>query len=200
MLLGSASALDERVPREAAELLAKLEAASQNVETLAGEFTQRNRVKLFKQELTSSGRLYFRKPRQIRWQYLAPDPSTLILDGSRAILSMPGAPPQAFDLDKDAAMRALFEQLLMWLSPAALARARDDYQLSLAGSAEAPRLTLVPRSQNPVVRTFSRIELRFDGRSALLRSILLVELGGDEKEISFARLERNAKLPPDAFK
>ena len=42
----------------------KVDAAKAGVETLAGEFTQKNRVKLFKQELTSKGRLFFRKPRQ----------------------------------------------------------------------------------------------------------------------------------------
>src|SRR5690242_10169138 len=66
---------------------------------LDGEFTQSNRMKLFKQELKSRGRFSFRKPRQIRWEYLDPDPSKLELDGQRATLSSPGAPPQTFDLE-----------------------------------------------------------------------------------------------------
>ena len=33
-----------------------------------------------------------------------------------------------------------------------------------------------------------------------MKSILLVEKNGDEKEIDFSKLQRNAKLPPDAFK
>ena len=56
-----------------ADVVAKVDKAKAGVETLSGEFTQKNRVKLFKQELTSKGRLYFKKPRQIRWEYLSPD-------------------------------------------------------------------------------------------------------------------------------
>ena len=42
--------------------------------------------------------------------------------------------------------------------------------------------------------------LRLDGKTWLMKSILLVEKNGDEKEIDFGKLARNAKLPPDAFK
>jgi outer membrane lipoprotein-sorting protein len=177
-----------------------LDAAAKNVETLAGQFTQRNRVKLFKQELTAKGLVYFRRPRQIRWEYVTPDPSVMILDGNRAVLRSPGAPPQEFDLDKDATMRAIFDQLLTWLGPGSLAKARDDYELQAGGTAAAPVVTLTPKLASVVGRAFSKIELRLDGKSWQLRSIMLVEKNGDEKEIVFQHLLRNTKLPENAFK
>ncbi len=182
------------------ELLARLEASSKGVETLAGEFTQRNRIKLFKQELTSKGRLLFRRPRQIRWEYLEPDPSTLILDGQKVTLKMAGSEPQVFDLARDATMRAVFDQLLLWLQPDSLARARDAYQLAVAGSAETPTLILTPRAGDPMARAFRKVELKLDGKSGRLRGIALFEQNGDEKEIAFTRLTPNAPLPPDSFK
>jgi outer membrane lipoprotein carrier protein len=187
-------------PVPLAALVAEVDAAKAGVETLAGEFTQKNRVKLFKQELSSKGRLYFKKPRQIRWEYTAPDPSLLILDGNQARMTTPGAAPQVFDLDKDATMRAIFDQLLTWLGPGSLAAARDDYDLSTAGSAAAPTLVLTPKPASAIAKAFARIELRLDRKTWLMKSILLVEKNGDEKEIDFSKLQRNVKLPPDAFK
>ena len=58
----------------------------------------------------------------------------LVLDGNQATLTTPGAAPQVFDLDKDATMRAIFDQLLTWLGPGSLAAARDDYDLSTGGT------------------------------------------------------------------
>ena len=187
-------------PVPLAELVKQVDAAKAGVETLAGEFTQKNRVKLFKQELSSKGRLYFRKPRQIRWEYTAPDPSVLILDGNKATLTTPGAAPQVFDLDKDATMRAIFDQLLTWLGPGSLAAARDDYELAAGGTESAPVLVLTPKLASTIGKAFSRIELRLDHKSWLMKSIKLVEKNGDEKEIDFAKLQRNGKLPADAFK
>jgi outer membrane lipoprotein-sorting protein len=182
------------------ELVGKVDAASKHVETLVGQFTQHNRVKLFKQELTSKGLVYFKKPRQIRWEYTEPDPSVMILDGNKATLRSPGSAPQEFDLDKDATMRAIFEQLLTWLGPGSLEHARDDYEMAAGGTREAPTLTLTPKATSAVGKAFGKIELRLDGKSYIMRSILLVEKNGDEKEIVFTHLQRNGKLPADAFK
>jgi len=181
-------------------IVARVDAAKASVTTLAGEFTQKNKVKLFKQELASKGKLYFEKPRKIRWEYTAPDPSVLILDGNQARMMTPGAAPQVFDLDKDATMRAIFDQLLTWLGPGSLAAARADYDLSTGGSAAAPTLVLTPKAASAIAKAFARIELRLDPKTWLMKSILLVEKNGDEKEIDFSKLARNVKLPPDAFK
>lgn len=181
------------------QVLSQVEESSKNVSTLAGEFTQKNRIKLFKQVLTSTGKLYFRAPRQIRWEYREPDPSTLVLDGQKATLVTPGAAPKVFDLEHDATLRAIFDQLLLWLGPGSLAQARADYEVAAGGSAAAPSLALTPKPTSPVAKAFQKIELHLDGKSWLLRSILLIEKNGDEKEIIFTRLQRNAKIPDAAF-
>src|SRR5262249_37752822 len=144
-------------PLPLANLVQKIDAAKAGVETLSGEFTQHNRVKLFKQELTAKGRFYFRKPRQIRWEYTSPDPSVMILDGNKATLTTPGAAPQTFDLDKDATMRAIFDQLLTWLGPGSLAAEREDYALDVGGTGSAPVLTMSPKLASPIGRAFARI-------------------------------------------
>jgi outer membrane lipoprotein-sorting protein len=180
-------------------LLQRLDGAARATESIAGEFTQATRIKLFKQEIQSKGRFFYQRPRRIRWEYLDPDPSTLVLDGDTAVLKTPGAAPQTFDLARDAVMRAVFDQLLMWVGSGGMARAKADYALTVGGSDEAPSLTLVPRAGGPIARAFARIELRFDAQ-LLLRSITLAEASGDQKSIAFTKMARNAKLPADAFK
>ena len=199
-ILAASSTVALAEPLPLADVVAKVDKAKAGVETLAGEFTQKNRVKLFKQELTAKGKLYFKKPRQIRWEYTSPDPSVLILDGNKATLTTPGAAAQVFDLDKDATMRAIFDQLLTWLGPGSLAAARDDYEMAAGGTEMAPVLVLTPKLASAVGKAFAKVELRLDNKSWLMKSIKLVEKNGDEKEIDFGKLTRNGKLPPDAFK
>jgi outer membrane lipoprotein-sorting protein len=199
LAFGAAAPADAQAP-PLDELLKRVDAAKASVTTLTGEFTQKNRVKLFKQELDTKGKLYFQQPRQIRWEYTTPDPSTLILDGDRATLSSPGAAPQVFDLAKDATMRAIFDQLLVWLGSSSLAQARADYELAAGGTAAAPTLLLTPKPTSAVARAFAHVELRLDGKTHLLRAIALVEKNGDEKEIVFTKLVKNATLPANAFR
>lgn len=179
-------------------LLTRLDQQSKGVRSLAGEFTQKNKIKLFKQELRSQGRFFFERPRRIRWEYKSPDPSTLILDGTKATLRAPGAPLTTFDLQRDPVMRTIFDQLLLWLGSGSLAGAGGDYEIVEGGTAAAPQLTLTPRAASPIAKAFTSIELGFD-RELLLRRILLREPGGDEKLIELPKLEKNGKLPGDAF-
>lgn len=176
-------------------VLQRLAAGGRDTRRLEGEFTQRNRVKLFKQELRSTGRFAFEKPRRVRWEYVAPDPSVLVVDDKRATLTTPGAAPQVFDLERDATMRTVFDQLLLWMGAGAGGgdgdKLRADYDLSTAGTDAQPTLILTPKPTSPVGRAFARIELRLDGKTNLLRSILLVEKNGDEKEITFSSLKRS---------
>jgi outer membrane lipoprotein-sorting protein len=177
-------------PPDLETLLPKLEASQKQLTALSGEFTQRNRLKLFKQELKSKGRFSFQVPRKIRWEYLDPDPSTMTLDGNTATLSTPGAAPKVFDLATDATMRAVFDQLLLFFGGGDLGRAKSDYTLTTSGTPEAPTLILVPLATSPIAKAFQKIELRFDGKTLLLKSILLIEKSGDEKEITFTKLTK----------
>ena len=58
---------------------------------------------------------------------------------------------------------------------------------------------LQPKPSSVLAKTFSRIELHVDGRTAILSRLLLVEQSGDEKEIVFSKLQRNVDIAPSLF-
>jgi outer membrane lipoprotein carrier protein len=188
----SASAFADRA------VLDRIDAAAKETRTLAATFSQTNRMKLFKQALKSEGKLYFAAPRRIRWEYTAPDPSVLVLDGQKATMRAPGGEAQVFDLDKDATLRAVFDQLLTFVGGGSMAAAESAYAIETSGTGKQLRVTLTPKADSPVAKTFSRIELGFDDK-AQVKDIHLVEKNGDEKTITFTKLERNKPLPAKAF-
>lgn len=187
------------------ELVRRIDAAQKGMRTLSADFVQRSRVKLFKQEVRSDGRLLYRAaaagaPASLRWEYVKPDPSTLLLIGDVATLRMGNLPPRVFDAGKDANMRAIFGQLRLWLGQGTLADAQAEYALSSAGTAAHPALVLVPKPSSLLSKHFTRIEMHCDGRTLQLERLVLTEITGDEKEIAFSAVRRDAPLPADAFK
>lgn len=192
-------------PAAGAGLIDRIDAAQRGLRTIQAEFVQRNQVKLFKQELVSRGRLLYERgaagaPSRLRWEYVTPDPSTLLLTGPEAYLIMPGRAAQRFDLGKDGTLQAIFAELELWLGSGSLRAAEREYEVRETAGKGGPALVMVPRPGTPLSRTFSQIELRVDSKTAILRGILLVEKGGDQKEISFTTMNRNVVLPADAFK
>ena len=179
----------------------RIDAAQADLRTLSAEFVQHSRVKLFKQQLSSEGRMQYVRgtPSKLRWEYTRPDASTMLLIGSQATLRIGSRPPQVFDSARDPTLSAIFTQLQLWLGNGALARAQGQYQVSSSGTAERPALILVPRPASALSRAFARIELHVDGRTMQLQRLLLVELNNDEKEVVFTRLQRNVAIPDSAF-
>lgn len=199
------------MPGSADELMARIDRAQRDLHTLSADFVQLSRVKLFRQELRSEGRLVYDKggsatgagtpatPARLRWEYLKPDPSTVLLIGDRATLRMGTLPPQVFDTGRDPKLRAIFAQLRLWLGQGELATARDQYDVAVGGKSGQPALILAPRPSSPLAATFARIELQVDGKSLALVRLLLVERSGDEKEILFAKIQRNPTLDARLF-
>ena len=195
---GVVVALVARGAFAAPDTLARVDSAARATHTLTAEFTQKSKVKLFKQELVQKGRLAFQAPRRIRWEYLAPDPSLLVLDGMKATMTTPGAEPQVFDLGRDATMNAVFDQLLTFVGGGSIARAETSYAIAIGGSDRTPVITLTPRADAPADKVFSRIQLSFD-HELVVKQIVLTEKSGDEKTITFSKVARNAPMGSESF-
>jgi len=167
--------------------LARLASAGKNVRALSGEFVQKKNVAAFKQELSSRGHFAFERPAHLEWRYTEPDPSTLVVDGDRATLTLPDEPPQSYDLARQPGLRALVRQMQLWLGGGAdLAAARADYEMT----APAPSsLHLIPRAQALRARIRS-IDLAFDPQTLLPRSARVVEKAGDTTAVTFRNLKR----------
>lgn len=179
----------------------RIDKAQADLRTLTAEFVQHSRIKLFKQEISSEGRLFYKRgtPTKLRWEYTRPDPSTMLLIGDKATLRIGTRPPQVFDSAGDPTLNAIFTQLQLWLGNGALASAQGEYVVSSGGTAQKPALILAPRPGAALSKAFARIELHVDGQTMQLARLLLVETSNDEKEVVFTRMQRNLPVPDSAF-
>jgi Outer membrane lipoprotein carrier protein LolA len=178
--LGSAADVDA--------FLARLAAAGKDLHALSGEFTQQKRVAAFKQVLTSHGRFVFRRPAYLEWRYLDPDPSVLTVAGERATVALPDEPFHTYDLAQQPVLRAILRQLQMWLGGGAgadPAQIKADYAVSAAERG----LHLVPRDPKLHAR-ITALDVTFEERTLLPRSVRVSEVGGDVTTIIFSGLKK----------
>src|SRR5262249_29854790 len=166
-------------------MLSRLAAAGKDVHALSGDFTQKKRVAAFKQELTSHGRFAFARPAHLEWRYTDPDPSALVVDGDKATLTLPDEPPQTYDLARQPGLRAVIRQMQLWLGGGDPSHIKNDYELSLQKGA----LHLVPRDAKLRARIAS-VDVEFDDKTLLPRTVRVGEAGGDQTAISFSSLKK----------
>jgi hypothetical protein len=201
-LLAPAATLPARAaPRgdKVEQLLSELAA----IPGLEAHFREEKRLALLEEPLVSEGSLSYARPDRMRRAVERPVPSTLILRGSRLLMSAGGA-TRVLDLETQPALRAFVDSFRLILT-GDLARLRELYDLDLRSATSAGwELVLTPRAP-PLVGAIAAVEVR--GRGRILAELRVREPGGDETltqfrdvnpERAFSERERDElfRIPP----
>lgn len=138
----------------------------------------------------ATGTMQFSRPGKFRWEYDKPYEQIIVGDGARVWL---------YDKDLNQVTVRRFDRAL-GSSPAALLAGSNeiekDYTLTGLSSRDGlDWLEAVPRTRDTA---FERIKLGF-GRSGL-EAMELRDQFGQITVIKFSTIERNARLPPEAFR
>ncbi|BBO77356.1 outer-membrane lipoprotein carrier protein [Desulfosarcina widdelii] len=182
---GWASAADEAVIDK---ILAGVE-KRYNVPGFTADFDQESILKAMEVTDTAAGRLMVRQPGKMRWEYLVPDPQTIITDGNDLWVYRPeenqvlvGKAPALFGEGKGAGFLSNIKMV------------RESFQISLMPDA-APgqyRLKLVP---NRSTVDLMEVELNLDRKTFNLVEIATFNVYGDETRIRLSNIDFSD--PPD---
>jgi outer membrane lipoprotein carrier protein len=137
-----------------------------------------------------TGTMQFSRPGKFRWEYDKPFEQTIVSDGSRVWL---------YDKDLNQVTIRRLDRAL-GSSPAALLAGSNEieksYTLTSVGSQEGlDWLEAMPKTQDTA---FERIRLGFG--KAGLEALELRDQFGQITVIKFSTIERNAKIPQEAFR
>ena len=157
--------------------------------TARARFAQMVLDKNMKKLQQATGTMQFARPGKFRWEYDKPYEQVIVSDGARVWL---------YDKDLNQVTVRKYDRAL-GTSPAALLAGSNEieknYRFSTVGSQDGLEwLEAVPRTQDTA---FERIRLGFG--KAGLEAMELRDQFGQITMIKFSTIERNAKIPPEAF-
>lgn len=85
---------ETRQPEQEAPLLdsilSQMDASYRKLQSYRAEFEQESETTTFKRKRQASGRVYFLKPSEMRWDYLQPEEREVYLSGERIQIYLPG--------------------------------------------------------------------------------------------------------------
>ena len=71
-------------------ILSQMDASYQKLKSYRAEFEQESETKTFQRKRQSSGKVYFLKPGEMRWNYLQPEEREVYLSGEEIRIYLPG--------------------------------------------------------------------------------------------------------------
>ncbi|UCG13272.1 MAG: outer membrane lipoprotein carrier protein LolA [Deltaproteobacteria bacterium] len=173
------------------DLVARIQQKYASIQSLRAEFVQESRSLAASLSTTAHGKLYFRKPRAMRWQYKEPRQWFLVLE-DKAWHYVPADMTVYERLIRSPEVLNLFS---------GLDRVRETFRITrLPDTPDSPmrnRLELLPLEAEFPVR---KVKLWVDPTSYLVVRIQTEDPLGNLNEISFDNIELNPALESNLFR
>jgi len=191
---------DEQARKEVREVMKRLQARYEKTKDLQADFTQKTTIEGFERPMTSSGKVYIKKPGRLRWNYLDPSAEDIYVQGDDVKVYVPEHKQVLVGkLTHMAASRAPLELL----QGAAKLDASFDAEPTPGksrGVGGIRLVTLVPKSHDAEAHgTVQRIVVEVFPKTYFIRSLSLHEVSGNVSNFEFSSLQSNIGLDDDLF-
>ena len=190
---------DEQAQKEVREVVKRLQSRYEKTKDLQADFTQKTIIEGFERPMTSSGKLYIKKPGRLRWNYLEPSAEDIYVQGDDLKVYVPEHKQVLIGkLTQMAASKAPLELL----QGAAKLDASFDVEPTPGkerGVGGIRLLTLVPKTQGDAHRSLQKIVVEVFPRTYFIRSVSLYEASGNVSNFEFSSLQSNIGLGDELF-
>lgn len=182
---------------ELSDVLARIEQAASQVNSLASDFVQEKHLEIFDEVLVSKGRFYYGSPDRLRWELTEPVPSGFVLKGERGRRwhNRTGQ-MENFEIDRNPAMKLIAEQLLAW-TRIDFPLLQKQYRISLEEE-EPVALRLVPLAEGADAY-LNHLRIVFAADNRHVSSVEIFEKDGDFTLIRFLDTVVNQPLAEGLF-
>lgn len=168
---------------------------SENLESLSSEFTQTKHMQLMEEEAVSEGKLFYRTPDVLKWEYHTPYNYKILFkekqlhindDGDKSVTSLRS--------------HKMFNKLLNLISGSVNGKLLEDpenFRISYYKNGDYVQAVIVPQD-DALKSMFSEIILIFNGNH-VVDSVKLMEENGDFTRIQFKNISLNPQLDSSVF-
>lgn len=180
-------------PQASPSLIQQIESHLQSYQSLQARFEQTYTPVIVSEPSQESGRLYYRQPGLMRWEYSGREKRIYLIKDNILWEYLPEENQLIiYDLSSEE-----FNQTLLNLLSGQIDLAKD-YQISVAESSSSrqTRITLLPHYEESEYR---KIEIEIDTQDFLLRTIKFTDWSGNKTDFKFKDIKINRPLKKNLF-
>jgi chaperone LolA len=187
--------------QDAADLIRTIDEQQRKIQTVAARFSQKKETSFFREPLISSGLVKFKRPDQIHWTYLKPEPTEVALDGKTLWFYTPGrSQAEQYSLVRGRRVAQYLEPLTA-IFQKTFGELTEAYAIAYEGLAadQSFHFRLQPKEEK-IQGFLSRVDLWIDKSSGAILRFKMLESNGDQLSLEFENLQINPPLTDDDLK
>jgi outer membrane lipoprotein-sorting protein len=178
------------------EFKQKLKEISKSVNTMQSDFIQEKYLTVLSDKIVSTGKFYFKKENQLRWEYNSPFNYLIILSNDKVYVKDDHKTNQ-YDLGSN----KVFREINNIMTGAVLGKLLEDelkYKPSYFENSKYYLVILIPADKN-MKDYIKLICLYFDKKNFTVSMIKMVESSDDYTLIQFNNRKQNISISEDKF-
>ena len=169
------------------KIIQEMTAAAERIKTIQCEFTQTRYMKMLSKEQVSTGKMFCQQPDKLRWEYVSPKASALIMDGVNVRMTKA-------DTGNESRNKFVGEMARMIMNSVA-GKCLTDSKAFLVSAQETPTeyvATLLPQKKE-MKRMYTKLVLHFDLKQSTVTEIEMYEKSGDRTVIELRDIRINER-------
>lgn len=192
--------VDEKALQEVREVVKQLQARYEKTKDLQADFSQKTKIEGFERPVTSSGKVYIKKPGRLRWDYLDPATEQIYVNQEDVKVYVPEHKQVLVGkLTQMAASKAPLELLQ------GAAKLDESFEIEPTrgrdrGVGGMPLITLIPKAkEQESTQNLQKIVVEVFPKTYFIRTVSLHEVSGNVAVFEFSNLKPNLELGNEVF-
>lgn len=182
---------------KSAALKARITANTQRLQSLQSDFTQTKQLSYMDDAIRSKGKLYFKAPAQIRWEYVSPTNYVIIFNG-QTMHTTEGGRTKTINLGANRRLKGLDDLLTGSLQGGNMLD-ESRFDISYYHEKAGYIAVLIPKDSG-LSKYIRQVELTFDETTLLLTQVTLTDPAGDSSRLTFNNQRKNTPILDTMFR
>ncbi|MDE6296759.1 MAG: outer membrane lipoprotein carrier protein LolA [Muribaculaceae bacterium] len=166
------------------------------IKSMSCSFTQTKHLSLLKDKMVSEGKMWYKSPGKLRWEYTSPYKYQLIFNGTKVYVANKNR-KDVIDTKSNRIFKEVARIMMETVTGNALSNS-GDFTRTVSKDNSSYLVTLVPKKKE-VKQMFTKIVLHFSQKGYSITEIDLYEKNGDRTNIRLKNLLTNQMVNETLF-
>lgn len=178
------------------EVIEKINASASKIKSMSCTFTQTKYISLLSDKMVSSGKMYYKQPNKLRWEYTSPYNYLFVFNGTKVYVGNKSK-EDVIDTNTNKIFKEIARIMMNTVTGKALSN-KTDFTISVAGNNTSWIVTLIPKKKE-MKQMFSKIELIFNKSNTMISEINIYEKNNDRTNIKLTNIVNNGSISENYF-
>lgn len=178
------------------EVIGKINAAVSGMKSMSCNFVQTKYLSLLSDKMVSNGKMYYKQPNKLRWEYTSPYNYLFVFNGTKVYVGNKSK-KDVIDTNTNKIFKEIARIMMSTVTGKALSN-KTDFTISVSSTNSSWVISLIPKKKE-MKQMFSKIELIFNRSNTMISEINIFEKNNDRTNIKLNSIIQNGSIQESYF-